>query len=315
MLGIDVSKASLVCTLLDPANRSSRWTRTLPNTPEGIRQLLSQTDAETPWVLEPTGRFSTAVARLARDQGRSVLLAPPKQAKRFLEAIQSRAKTDRLDSAGLALYALSVPLSPYPIKPDAVEQLDQLLAARKTVAEAISRFELQARELPHAAGPLAKVIEELITQREALEKAIQKHTAEQAELSALVTELRKVPGIGLVTATAVVSRLVAKQFTHPDQFVAYIGLDVGVRQSGKRNGEVGLTKQGDAELRRLLFLCAKANLRTKQSPFKEQYERERKKGLSATAALNAVARKLARLCWSLVKHGTSYDAKRVYQQG
>lgn len=315
MLGIDVSKTSLVCTLLDPTTRAALWTRTLPNTPEGVRQLVSQTPADSPWVLEPTGRFSTAVARYARTEGRTVLLAPPRPAKRFLEAIQSRAKTDRLDSAGLALYALSVPLSLYPIKPEAVEQLDQLLAARKTIAETISRFQLQAAELPHAAAPLQKAIEELTTQCQELEKAIKQQTQEQTELARLVAELQKVPGIGLVTATAVVSRLVAKQFTHPDQFVAYIGLDIGVRQSGKRQGETGLTKQGDAELRRLLFLCAKANLRRKESPFREQYERERKKGLSATAALNAVARKLARLCWSLVKHGTSYDPKRVYQQG
>lgn len=89
---------------------------------------------------------------------------------------------------------------------------------------------------------------------------------------------------------------------------------VAIRQSGKKNGQRGLTKQGDAELRRLLYLAAQANLRTKDSPFKAHYERERAKGLSSTAALCAVARKLARLCWSLAKHGTTYDANRVYQQ-
>jgi transposase len=84
--------------------------------------------------------------------------------------------------------------------------------------------------------------------------------------------------------------------------VAYIGLDVDKRESGKRKGERGLTHQGDAELRRLLYLCAQANLRIQDSPFRQQYERERAKGLSSTAALCAVARKLARLCWSLHKH-------------
>ncbi len=42
-----------------------------------------------------------------------------------------------------------------------------------------------------------------------------------------------------------------------------------------------------------------------------EYARERAKGLSSTAALCAVARKIARLCWSLHKHGTRYDVSRV----
>jgi transposase len=315
MLGIDVSKENLVCTLLDPERRQPLWTRTLPNSPDGIRQLVTQTQAETPWVLEPTGRFSTAVAKLAAAQGRTVLLASPRHAQHFLRSIQTRAKTDRLDSVGLALFAASVPLPPYPIKPDAVEQLDQLLSARKGIAEAITSLQARVAALPHAAQPLQKAVAELEAQRGELDRQIREQTAKQEDLAPRVVALQQVPGIGPITATAAVARLTAKQFSHPDQFVAYIGLDVGVKQSGKRAGETGLTKQGDAELRRLFFLCAKANLRVKGSPFRAQYEREREKGLSSTAALNAVARKLARLCWSMVKHQSRYDPDRVYQQG
>jgi len=53
--------------------------------------------------------------------------------------------------------------------------------------------------------------------------------------------LREVPGIGAVTATAIASRLAGKTFAHPDQFVAYIGLDIDVRASGNRRGTRGLT--------------------------------------------------------------------------
>ena len=96
--------------------------------------------------------------------------------------------------------------------------------------------------------------------------------------------------------------------------MAYLGLDVSVAQSGRRKGERGLTKQGDAELRRLLFLCACASLRAKDPVFRDQYERERAKGLPSTAALCAVARKMAKVCWSLARHGTDYDPARVRQQ-
>ena len=91
-------------------------------------------------------------------------------------------------------------------------------------------------------------------------------------------------------------------------------LDIGVQQSGRKKGERGLTKQGDAELRRLLFLCASSSLLCKDTGFKDQYEREKAKGLPSTAALCAVARKMAKVCWSIVAHGTQYEAARVYLQ-
>jgi transposase len=313
MLGLDVSKDTLACTLLDPNTRLPLWQETLPHTAAGVRRLLNRVPAATPWVLEPTGRFSLAVVKRAQAEGRCVLLAPPRHAQRFLQSLQSRAKTDRLDSAGLALSAVCVPLRPYPVKPAVVEQLDQLLAARKGIAQAISSLHLRIAELPHAAATLQQAVEELKARQAELDRQIRTLTKEEERFAA-VARLLAVPGIGRVTAAAIASRLSAKAFGHPDAFVAYVGLDVGVRQSGKRQGESGLTKQGDGELRRLLYLCAQAAVRTKGSPFGEQYERERKKGLSTTAAYCAVARKLARLCWSLVTHGSAYDPSRVYTQ-
>jgi transposase len=313
MLGIDVSKDTLACTLLDPTTQKPLWSRTVANSPAGISRLLRQTPPESPWALEPTGCYSLLAATTAQEAGRQVLLAQPKKARHFLHSIQSRAKTDALDSHGIGLFALCRPLPAYPLKSKAVEQLDQLLCARKSLSGALAAFELQARELAHAAPTLEPVIAALHEQKDVVDKQIAEVTASHAEFS-MAGELEKVPGIGKVIAATLASRLAGHSFSHSDAFVAYCGLDVGVRQSGKKNGQTGLTKQGDGELRRLLYLAAQANLRAKNSPFKAQYERERAKGLSTTAALCAVARKLARLAWSLHKHGTSYDPSRVYQQ-
>jgi transposase len=317
MLGIDVSKDTLACALYDPAQEKFQWEQSVAHSPAGVDQLLRRTPADVPWVLEPTGRYSLLVAQAARAAGRQVLLAPPRKAKAYLNSLQSRAKTDRLDSRGLALFAASRPathpLAPYPIKTPAVEQLDQLLTARRGIVAALSSLRQQLTELPHAAGPLRQAVTDLEQQRDVLDTQIATATA-APDAFPEVAALQAVPGIGPVTAAAVVSRLRAKQFTHPDQFVAYVGLDVVVLQSGTRRGQRGLSKQGDAELRRLLYMCARATLTAKGSPLRAQYQRELAKGMSKTAALNAVARKLARLCWSLVQHGTKYDPARVYQQ-
>jgi transposase len=300
------------------------------NGPVGFQKLLEVTPANIPWVLEPTGRYSLEVVKAARAAGRRVLLAPPRKAKAYLQSISTRAKTDRLDSRGLALFAASRsaahPLPEYPLKSAPVEQLDQLLTARRGITAALTSLKLRLPELPHAATPLEAAVGALQAQQRELERQIAALTrapkrtdaADTAgptgELLRRAAKLRQVPGIGTITAAAAVSRLAAKGFTHPDQFVAYMGLDIGVRESGKRKGEWGLTKHGDAELRRLFYLAAQAAVRVKDSPFRTQYEQQRAKGKSPTAAYNVVARKLAKVCWSLFTHDATYDPARVYQQ-
>jgi transposase len=317
MLGIDVSKETLACALLNRASQQFRWEKSIPNSPAGVRQLLELTALTDPWVLEPTGRYSLSVAKQARAAGRTVLLAPPKKAKSYLRSLSDRAKTDRLDSRGLALFAASrpacKPLAPYPIKSDAVERLDQLLTARRGIVEALACLKQQQGELPYAAGPLKEAVSALAQQRKELDRQIARLTQDGGEFAG-AAKLRQVDGIGPVTAAAVASRLVSRHFPRADQFVAYIGLDIGVIQSGKRKGERGLTKQGDGELRRLFFLCAQSTAFRPTSPFHALYQRELAKGRSRTAAICVVARKLARLCWSLLQHDTQYDRQRIYQQ-
>jgi transposase len=312
MLGIDVSKDTLSCTLLDPATRQKQWHKEVHNTPTGWKQLLKHTPPSAPWVLEPTGRYSQEVARAAREAGRDVRLAQPKKAQMFLKSVQSRAKTDKLDAQGLALYGLSSDLAPYPLKSPMQDELDQLLIARRGLSQSLCELQARQRELPRATSALAPAVQALQDQLKVVDQEIAGLT-KAPELQA-VKELQKVPGIGPVIAATLVSRLTSRSFGHSDQFVAYCGLDVRIRQSGKKSGQLGLSKQGESELRRLLYLAAQASLRAKGSPFKAQYERERAKGLSSTAALCAVARKLARLAWSLVHHGSSYNPERVYQQ-
>lgn len=312
VLGIDTSKETLECTLLDARTRRRLWSQTVPNTPAGITKLLKKTPPEAPWVIEPTGHYSREAVQQATKAGRQVLLAPPRKAKSFLRSLQSRAKTDRLDSFGLALFALSQPLAPYPIKSEMAEQMDQLLLARRGISQALSSLKQQRKALDHAREPLTEAIQALTKQLRALDKKIAVLCSTVPEFCA-VAVLLKVPGIGPVTAAAVTCRLQGKQFARADQFVAYVGLDVDVAQSGQHKGQRGLTRQGDALLRHLLYLCAQSSLRSKNPLFRQQYDRERAKGLPTTAAVCAVARKLAKLCWSLVRYGTEFDPARVYQ--
>ncbi len=336
MLGVDVGKRELHGTWRDPETRRVRWQGVVPNTEAGIRQLLRRVP-ETAVVVEPTGRYGAVLIRAAQAAGREVLLATPRKARAFLWSEQPRAKTDRVDSAGLALYGLTGRLRPYLLPSPAVDQVKQLLAARRGLSQSLMSLRQQRAALPLAADVLTPAIIALEQQIAELDRQMKRALASTPEpapqralaaaaaadpaapsghsLAAAAAALAAIPGIGEVTAPALAACLIDKQFTHPDQFVAYVGLDLRVSQSGQRRGQAGLSKHGDAELRRLLFLAAMAAANsTRDATFAQRYAREQAKGLAKTAALNAVARKLAKVAWSIVTHGTQYDPTRVDSQ-
>lgn len=313
MLGVDVGKAELHGTCRDPQTERILWQVVVPNTPLGIRSLLQRGPA-TPLVVEPTGRYGEPLVRAAQAAGRTVLLAPPRRARSFLWAQQPRAKTDRLDSAGLALYGVAGRLRPYPLRSAGMDQICQHLAARRGLSQSLVRLRQQQQALPLAAAALRPAIETLQQQLRQLDQELGQ-LVRSSPSAAAVARLQAVPGVGTVTATALATCLLEKRFTSADQFVAYVGLDLRVHQSGRRRGSFGLSKHGDAELRRLLYLAAMAASRARQDrTLAERYARERAKGLPTTAAYTAVARKLARLAWSLVTHEASYRPERVDTQ-
>ena len=232
MLGIDVSKKTLVCTLLASEKQTVLWRNEFANPEAGIAQLLAKTPSDTPWVIEPTGRYSLGAVKGGREAGRDVRLAPTRQAKAFLQSLPQRAKTDKLDSYGLAVFGLSRVLPVYPVKEAWVETLDQLLSARKALARSLAKLRLQESELPEAAPYLLPCLAPMQEQIKALDQKIKTLVRETPDFEAAV-RLQRVPGIGSVTSAAITSRLSAKSFAHPDQFVAYCGLDLRVHDSGE----------------------------------------------------------------------------------
>jgi transposase len=310
MIGIDVSQATLSVACWDPERQDVAWSCELPNTPEGLAQLLARTAPGDSWALEPTGRCSELTVRTAWAHGRWPLLTPTKAARRFLSSLNLRAKNDRLDAVGIARYAALVALRPYRLKDRAMEELAQLLTVRRTLSASLATFRQQLRALPHIQAVLTPVISALAQQL----KTIDRQLAERASQEPAVKRLQAVHGIGLLSATALALKLRTIPFASYDAFVAYLGLDLRVSDSGEHRSRRRLSRQGDAELRRLLYCCAQSSIRAKGSPFRMQYERELAKGLPTTAAICAVARKMARLSWSLVRSGQKYDPTRVYQQ-
>ncbi|WP_028604701.1 transposase, partial [Ottowia thiooxydans] len=94
-----------------------------------------------------------------------------------------------------------------------------------------------------------------------------------------------------------------------DAVVAFTGLDPRPNDSGNKTGQRRLSKRGWPEIRRLLYAAAMSAARTKT--WNGFYHAQREKGLSTTAALIVLARKLLRVAFSLFKQKSNFDASIV----
>ncbi len=103
-----------------------------------------------------------------------------------------------------------------------------------------------------------------------------------------------------------------QRFSGRDAVVAYAGMDLTVRQSGKWKGQLKLSKRGSGALRRILYMAALGCLRRKGSAFRAYYEALVGRGVKKRSALMAVMRKMLAVANSLLRSGSTYDPTKFW---
>lgn len=125
--------------------------------------------------------------------------------------------------------------------------------------------------------------------------------------------LEKVEEFGPKTVASLRAELgEVSRFSNTNQVVAYAGMDLTVKESGKWKGRVKLSKRGSGRLRRILYMAALVSLRLKDSAFGAYYRHLREQGLAGRSALMAVMRKMLITAYSLLKNGGTYAPKKVW---
>jgi transposase len=303
-VGVDVSKRELETFELE-----TDMTVCLPNTIESIELWLDGWDRPIRIAVEPTNCYHRAVAQLAHARGHEVYLIDPLRLTHYRQGVGQRVKADRQDAQLLARYLdreISELRRWQPETPQQ-QQFWHLLKRRATLV----RARVQLRQSLIDLGELQGEVEILLAQVGRLLRKMDQALMAQIESlgwSAEVERCRAIPGIGPLTAVALVALYHRGQFERADAFIAFMGMDVRVRQSGQWRGRCKLTKQGDPEVRRLLFNAA---MQGRRNPLWEPYYLSlRQRGMSATAAFVALGRKLARVCFALLKNGTDFNPER-----
>lgn len=313
ILGVDVAKDTLALCLMNASDRSVLSRSEISNKQRDIEAYLASAPVGSLDSLcvavEPTGSYWYRMADAALASGCRVVSAPPRAAKKFLQSANLRVKNDKIDAKGLALYASIMELHDYKPKSESIRDLDELLVLRRNLSQDVAYY-TQAAKAERAGSDIAsQILDALKTQLADLDKRLAQAQTDLAQAK----RLRTVPGFGPIVSATLAAKLTSNDFKHSDSFVAYCGLDLRISDSGKKRGRRVLSKNGDPELRRLLFLAAQSTLRVKDSPFAKIYHAHMERGLKSTEAICVVARKLARTAWSIVRFETEYDPERVFQ--
>jgi transposase len=150
---------------------------------------------------------------------------------------------------------------------------------------------------------------------------LEKQLGELARQSAACTTLLSVPGVGLLTATAMVAATSGEvsHFKDARHFAAWLGLTPKEHSSGQTRRIGRISKRGDRYLRMLLTHGARAvlnaaNLATRmQRPIDplRRWALQIQQRSNHNKAVCALANKLARICYAVLRDHEPYGATRL----
>jgi len=193
-----------------------------------------------------------------------------------------------------------------------INQLRAILLERgMTVAQGRRRLERRltsADALDDLSARMRLLIEDMRAQWSELDRRIAQMDAELAEWARneeAARRLMTIPGIGVLNATALIAAVGrAESFARGRDLAAWLGLVPRQVTTGGRPRLLGISKRGNKYLRKLLIHGARAALpRLLESPTPlGAWLRGLMARMHKNAAVVALANKLARMAWAVLRH-------------
>lgn len=306
-IGVDVAKDELVVACA----ANTFVAHAIANQPAELRAWLKCLPKGSRIGLESTSHYHELLADLAHARGFSVFVLNPRDTRHYAKGVGARAKTDRVDAHIIARYLAREHAELHPYQPPTAEQrrIDQLLKRRAKLSAIRGMLRQSLKELDSCRAEVKAVFAKLNALIKKIDLTLERLSTPCAERVQTQQRLQSVVGIGPILGISLANLLQRVPFRNADALVAFLGYDTRPEDSGQKRGRRRLSKRGPAELRRLLFNAAMAASRCQA--WKPIYKHYRDKGLSSTAALCIIARKIARTAWSLFKYKTTFDPKRL----
>lgn len=309
-LGIDISQDELVVAYLSD---NEYHLHGYSNSPSGIKKLLKTIDPSSDHcVMEATGTYGHLLMYQMSKLGYPLSVVNPIQIKRFAQMMLSTTKTDTKDAKLIALYGQRMRPSIYKLPDSALLQLKHkrtLLRQLKKQKVALDNMEHAFHISPYVDKMTRKTLSQTKTYlanqiKKLKEEIVQVADEQYRELMKRVTSIA---GIGKQVAAALIELTNGfKDFATAKKFSRFIGLCPTYYQSGKSlKVRGGIARSGDPDLRSLLYMCALTSIKYNQC-CQQFYQRLKERGKPTKVAIIAVANKLLRQVFAVVKQNTFF---------
>lgn len=313
-LGIDISKASLeLCWLVAEGEHRHQ----IENCARAISELADALVAAGytgKIILESTSYYHWLAVVMLSEKGLDVRLINPLLASKHHKGGIRKKKTDPVDAFNLATMALTERRLPARWRGDAqwvqrrhqvglirtVERsLQQLQAALSSHREALAMTGLLD-------DPIVAAFEEKIGDLKRTQQAVQRrlsrdfaalHEANQARYASI-------PGVSAYLS-GLMNLLLRTDVSRAKSWIAFVGLDLSVKQSGTWKGHSKLTKRGMGYLRKKLYQAA-WGAKQNDADFHAYYQTLRDEGRPYKEVLLMIARKLLRIAFVLQQRQENY---------
>jgi transposase len=303
-VGIDVSKGALDVHLL-----SEQRSLTVPNTPTGHAQLLDQLPAPATCriVLEATGGYERRLVGELVAAGHFVSVVNPRQVRDFAKAHGILAKTDRIDAQVIARFGRDIKPRPVAQTSQKQQQLDDLVTRRRQL------LQLRTAEINRLREGLPKLV------RQSLQRSIDALSKDLTRIDRAIAELvqsddhwknrfellKTVPGVGDVTAAALVAELPELGQLNRAKIAALVGVAPHPDDSGRHKGK-RFIRGGRKTLRCTLYMAA-LTASIHNPVLKRFAQRLKAQGKATKVVLTACIRKLLVILNTLVKNNTPWQ--------
>jgi len=252
-IGIDVAKESLdVCVL--PSEDTLHW----GSSAKEIQALRSRLRRLSPRliVLEATGGYGTTLAAELQEAGLAVAVVNPRQVRAFARAVGVLAKTDTLDARVLALFAQKIEPPARPLGDADARQIKALVARRRQLVglRTAERNRLTRADIADVRASIQDVLETIEQQLQDTERRIHQAIVGSPLWLEKATLLESVPGLGRVTASALLAELPELGQLTRRQIAALVGVAPMNRDSGTLRGR-RLISGGRTPVRNALYMA------------------------------------------------------------
>ncbi|GGJ60102.1 IS110 family transposase [Deinococcus roseus] len=327
ILGIDVGKSHLHCRLLKSTEQGTQKQSTtklgniqiFQNTEEGRLRLTQWLEGyqalgnTTHAVMEATGVYSQQIAHTLHSLSCKVSVVNAAKIKFFAMSNLRRGKTDSMDAELIAQYGLTMKPAPWTPTRLELEHLRALLSEREGIIGLITMEKGRHHAFAHHQQPCKKALERCETRQKLLKEQLDSVELDIKDiikadpiLKGQVGLLTSVPGVGRLTAATLLAETHhLEDLQNAGQWASFAGLSPVPRQSGQMMGRSSISKVGNPRIRKILYMSAVTVTRmdNEQGEF---YRRLVGSGKPKKVALIALARKILRVCFAVLRSGEPY---------